>query len=79
MNITSSLPHSHAYFCLAKFFVNVTHHQHDNNRTLQGIHCYACYLVGFLVCNYIIIRAVWNWAKSRMWLARRRLATAVLL
>jgi len=41
--------YSHTYFCLPGFIVNITHHQHDNNRTLQGIYCYACYLVGLLV------------------------------
>jgi len=36
------------YLCSARFIVNITH-QHDNNRTLQAIYCYACYLVGLLV------------------------------
>ena len=42
-------------FCLARlrFIVNITHHQHDNNKTLQGIYCYACYLVRLLIYNYI--------------------------
>jgi len=31
--------------------VNITHYQHDNDRTLQGIYCYACYLVGLLLYN----------------------------
>jgi len=52
MNITLSLPHSHTYFCLARFIVNITHHQHDNDKTLQGITCYACSLVGILVYNF---------------------------
>ena len=39
MNITPSLPHSHTYFCLARFIVNITYHQYENNRTLQGIYC----------------------------------------
>ena len=77
MNISSSLPHSHAYFCWPRFIVNITHHQHSNDRTLQGIHCYVCYLVWLLICNYVI--AAWNWAKSYMWLARHGLVTAVLL
>jgi len=78
MNITPSLPHSHTYLWLARFIVNITHHQHDNNRTLQGIYCncYACYSVGLLVYKYG--RAAWNCTKSRMWLVRRELATAVL-
>jgi len=45
MNITPCLPHSHT---LGIFIVN-TIHQHDNNKTLQAIYCYACYLVGLLV------------------------------
>jgi len=40
-----SLPHSHTYFCLARFVVNITNHQHDSDRTSQAIYCYACYLV----------------------------------
>ena len=47
MNIAQSLPHSHAYLCSARFIVNVTH-QNDNDRNLQAIYCYACYLVGLL-------------------------------
>jgi len=47
--------YSYTYFCLARFIVSITHHQHDNNRTLQGIYCY---LVGLLVYNYV--RAAWN-------------------
>ena len=46
MNISPSLHHSHTHLCSATFVVNITH-QHD--RTLQAIHCYACYLVGLLV------------------------------
>jgi len=41
------------YFCLARFIVNITHHQYNNNRILQGIYCYACYLMGHLVYNYV--------------------------
>ena len=48
MNIKPSLPHSHKYLCLAGFIVNITH-QHDNDRTLQSIYCYASYLVGLLL------------------------------
>jgi len=48
MNITPSLPHSNTYLCLAKFIVNITH-QHDKDRTLQAIYCYACYLLGLLI------------------------------
>ena len=33
--ISSSL----TYFCLARFIVNITYHQYENNRTLQGIYC----------------------------------------
>jgi len=39
---------SHTYFCLARFIVNITHHQCDNDRTLQAIYSYACYVVGLL-------------------------------
>ena len=46
VNITLSLPHSHAYLCSVRFIVNVTH-QHD--RILQTIYCYASYLVGLLI------------------------------
>jgi len=45
MNITPSLPHLHTYLCSARFIVNITH-QHDNDRNLQAIYCYACCLVG---------------------------------
>ena len=78
MNIAPALPHSHTYFWWARLILNITHHKHDNNRTLQGVYCncYACYLVGLLVYNYL--KDAWNWAKSRMWLARCRLATAML-
>jgi len=38
----------YTYLCSARFIVNVTH-QHDSDRTLQGICCFACYLVGLLV------------------------------
>ena len=72
MNITPSFPHIH--ICLASFIVNITHHRYDNNRTLQGIYCYACYWVSGTSGT----RAAWNWAKSQMWLAKRRLATPVL-
>jgi len=41
-SISSSLTY---IFFLASFIANITHHQHDNNRTLQGFYCYACYLV----------------------------------
>ena len=68
-HMNPSLPNSHTYFCLARFNVNITHHQPDNDRTSQGIYCYACYLVGLLVYNYV--RAAWNWVKNRMWLASR--------
>jgi len=37
MNVTPSLPHLRTYFCLARFIVNVTHHEHGNDETLQGI------------------------------------------
>jgi len=47
-NITSPLRRSHAYLCLARFIVNITH-QHDIDRTLQGIYCYACCLLGLMV------------------------------
>ena len=40
--------HSHTYLCSARFIVNITH-QHNNDRTLQAVYCYACYLVGLLV------------------------------
>ena len=46
MNIAPSLPHSHTYLCSARFIVNVTH-QHDNDRNLRAIYCYACYLWDF--------------------------------
>ena len=77
MNITPSLPHSHTYFCLARFIVNITHHHHDNDRTLQRIYCYVCDLVGVLVYTYV--SPAWNWTKSHMWLASRWLAIPVLL
>jgi len=48
MNITRSLPHSRTYLYSARFTVNITH-QHDNDRTLQAIYCYACCLMGILV------------------------------
>ena len=48
MNITISLPHPHTYLYLVRFIVNITH-QHDNNKTLQGIYCYECYLLGLTV------------------------------
>jgi len=51
MNITPSLPHSNTYLGLARFIVNITH-QHDNDRTLQGIYCYACYLVELLIITW---------------------------
>ena len=69
MNITPSVPHSHTHFCLARFIVNITQRQHDNKRTLKGIYCYACYLVGLLVLH--CVSATWNWAKSRMWCGSR--------
>jgi len=50
MNITPSIPHSHTHLCSATF-VNIIH-QHDIDRTLQAIYCYACYLVGLLVITY---------------------------
>jgi len=43
MNVTPSLPLSHTYFCKARFIVNITHHQHDNDRTLQR-HLLLCML-----------------------------------
>ena len=67
---------THEHICLARFIANITHRQ-DNDRTLQGICSYACYLMRLLVYNYV--RAAWNWAKSRMWLVSRRLAISVLL
>jgi len=78
MNITPSLPRSHTYICSARFIVNITH-EHDNDRNLQAVYCYACYVVGpptFKVNNWykccdlytnkygICIRATWNVAKS---------------
>jgi len=42
--------YSYTYFRLARFIANITHHQHHNNRTLQGIYFY---LVGLLVYNYV--------------------------
>jgi len=36
------------YIPLLKFIVNITH-QHDNDKTLQAIICYAHYLMGLLV------------------------------
>ena len=45
MNITPSLPQSHITQIQ---YVNITN-QHNNDRTWQGIYCYACYLVGLLV------------------------------
>jgi len=47
MNIAPSLPHSHTYLCSARFIVTITH-EHDNDRNLQAIHFYTCYLVGRL-------------------------------
>jgi len=41
---SSSLTHTP---CSARYIVNITH-QHDNDRTLQAVYCYACYLVGRL-------------------------------
>ena len=70
--ISSSLTHT-----LLLDLLWISHHQQDNDRTLQGIYCNACYLVGLLVYNYL--RAAWNWAKRRMWLTSRRLAILVLL
>jgi len=70
-NITPSLPHPRTHICIARFIANITHHQQDNDRTLQGIYCYAWYLVGLLIYNYV--RVAWNWAKSRMWLVSRYL------
>jgi len=43
-----SFPHSHTYLSSAKFIENITH-QHDNDRTLKAVCCYACYLVRLLV------------------------------
>jgi len=37
------------YPCSAAFIVNITNYQHDYDRTLEAIYCYACYLVEFLV------------------------------
>jgi len=48
MNITPSLPHSPTCLCSARFIVNITH-RYDNDGNLQGIYCYARYLVGLLV------------------------------
>jgi len=48
MKVTPSLPHLHTYFCSTRFIVNITHHQHDNDRNLQVIDSYACYLVWLL-------------------------------
>ena len=48
MNITPSLPGSHTYLCSARFTVNNTY-QHDNDRNLPAIYCYAHDLVGLLV------------------------------
>jgi len=42
---------THIYW--ARFIANITNHQQDNDRTLQGIYCYACYLMGLLVYNYV--------------------------
>jgi len=70
MNITPSLPNSHTHLCSDRFITNITH-QHDNDRTLQAINCYAWYLVG-LLGNYWAAR---NRAKSRMRLVCRGLAT----
>jgi len=47
MNIAPSLPHWNTYLCSAMFAANITH-QHHNDRPLQAIYCYACYLVEFL-------------------------------
>jgi len=47
--ISSSLTHIY----LARFIANITYYQQDNDRTLQGIYCYAYYLMGLLVYNYI--------------------------
>jgi len=73
MNVTPSLPHLRTYFCLARFSVNITHYQHDNDRTSQA----------FVLCLLFIgtsaLRASWNWAMSCMWLVSRGLATPVLL
>jgi len=44
MNITPSIPHSNRYLCSARFIENITH-QHDNERILQAIYCYACWLL----------------------------------
>ena len=45
--ITPPLTYSGTYIYSATFIANVTH-QHDNNKSLPGIYCYACYLVGLL-------------------------------
>ena len=45
------------YLCSATFIVNVTPHQHENNRSLPAIYCYACYLVellAFLVLSNLL-------------------------
>jgi len=39
------------HLCSARFIVNIAH-EHDNDRTLQTIYCYACYLVGLLVITW---------------------------
>jgi len=39
------LTYTHTYLCSATFVVNITH-EHDNDRTLQAIYCYASYFVG---------------------------------
>ena len=78
MNITPSLPHSHTYFFIATFIVNITHHQHDNDRTLQGIYCYACYLVGRLVW-VIITQNLHETGQSRMVAAQNVLVFECIL
>jgi len=41
-------PHTHTYLCSAWYIVYITQ-QHDKDRTLQAIYCYACCLMGLLV------------------------------
>jgi len=51
MNITPSLRHARTYLCSVRFNVNITH-QHDNDRTLQGI-LLLCMLFSGASGNYV--------------------------
>ena len=69
------LTYSRTYLRSATFIVNVTQ-QHDNNRSLPAIYCYACYLVGllaFLVLNNLLqiglVFVVATRSKSFTWVS----------